>query len=62
MGYCTTSTSCAAGRETCLAGASFALLFTAYNTAQNYLTSLLGERFGSSVLALVSTSSFSRLT
>jgi len=54
MSYCTrTSTSCAARRETCLAGASFALLFTAYNTAQNYLTSLLGERFGSSVLALV---------
>ena len=53
MSYCCTSTSCAARREIRLAGASFALLFTAYNTAQNYLTTLLGQRFGSSVLALV---------
>ena len=42
-----------ATRDVRLGGAAFALLFTAYNTAQNYLTSLVGEQLGSLVLALV---------
>ena len=36
-----------------VAGCSFALIFTAYNTAQNYLTTLIGPSFGSANLALV---------
>ena len=35
------------------AGCSFALIFTAYNTAQNFLTTLIGPAFGSANLALV---------
>jgi hypothetical protein len=30
-------------RDVYVGGGAFALLFTAYNTAQNYLTSLVGE-------------------
>lgn len=34
-------------------GLAFALIFTAYNTAQNYMTTLLGARLGSAALVLV---------
>ena len=34
-------------------GIAFALIFTAYNTSQNYMTTLLGPRLGSMTLVLV---------
>ena len=36
-----------------IAGGAFALIFTAYNTAQNYMTTLLGPELGSASLVLV---------
>ena len=40
-------------RNVRIAGVAFALIFTAYNTSQNYLTTLLGPELGSACLVLV---------
>ena len=43
----------ASTRSVRICGIAFALIFTAYNTAQNYMTTLLGAKLGSSVLVCV---------
>jgi hypothetical protein len=40
-------------RNVRLCGIGFTLIFTAYNTAQNYMTTLLGPKFGSWSLTCV---------
>jgi hypothetical protein len=42
-------------RDVRVAGTAFAFIFTAYNTAQNYMTTLLGPKLGSACLVLVYT-------
>ena len=43
----------ASTRSVRICGIAFALIFTAYNTAQNYMTTLLGAKLGSAVLVCV---------